>query len=554
VGGGAQIVSSRVEAGSKPDADSRVDAAATVDSGSTADAGSSVDLADAPSDGAGDIQGLLVSGPELESFAEAPLARKLCITTAEPTTVEVVVKRDDRVRWQRHFDSPSTSHALPLLGFLPDETYSVEVILHTSREGSVAIPEPLTITTDPLPDDWPPIHILTSKPEEMEPGYTLFSVQTRTGEKHYTLVLNEEGETVWYTELRTNELRQVSDGNILFIGEGEPRLMDMYGQIVHRWPDARHATPAPGSTPVDISVFHHELFPMENGNFLSLSRELEDLPQFPNSYTDLDSTAPATVVNDLVVEFVPETGEVLHRYAMHDLLDTGRIGYESLNEKYGGFDWGHTNAVIHVPSDDTYIVSVRFQDAVIKMSRQTGAIIWILGPHGNWAPEFRRYLLTPWGSPFEWPYHSHAPQVTDAGTLMLFDNGSQRALPPDPAQPLEDRYSRAVEYEIDEEAMTVSQVWSYGSDSDGRLYARMVGDADVLPQTGNVLITFGGLTYIDGKPVDTEEEHSYAAHIIEVTHDAKQETLFDVFIDDGIDGEGGWSVARATRFSSLYGD
>jgi arylsulfate sulfotransferase len=561
----------RLDAGDPPDAGDRFDAGDTFDAGDVeepgdaataitptptrTDAGMANDAgAEAATNDADGGHPLLVSGPELESFNRAPLARELRLTTSEPTTVEVVVERDDRIEWRRHFDDLATGHALPLLGFVPDETYSVRVTLYTAEGDSIPISDPLTIETDPLPDDWPPMQVLTSNPAQMEPGYTLLSVLSRSGATSYTMVLDNAGQPVWFTDRGTNELRQLPDGTILFIGSIDLRLMNMYGQVTQRWHGTQESNPAQGSIPVDVPVFHHEVFPMQNGNFLSLSRRITDVAQYPTSYTDLSSTAPASVVEELVVELVPETGEVAQLYSLHDILDPTRIGYDSLSNRYGGLDWGHANAVIHVPEDDTYIVSLRHQDAVVKIARSTGELIWILGAHENWSAKFQPYLLTPTGARFEWPYHSHSPQVTSSGTLMLFDNGNGRAIPPDGRMPGVDRYSRAVEYEIDARAMTISQVWAYGDETEERLYSSIVSDANAMPLTGNALITFGALVYIDGEPLDTDPDHNYGARIIEVTRDAAQTKLFDVFIDDGVNGRGGWTVARATRFSSLYGD
>ena len=88
--------------------------------------------------------------------------------------------------------------------------------------------------------------------------------------------------------------------------------------------------------------------------------------------------------------------------------------------------------------------------------------MWILGNHSNWAAEFQPYLLTPVG-PLEWPYHQHAPTITAEGTILLFDNGNDRASPFDgvPRMELSESYSRAVEYAIDEDSMEVTQVWEF---------------------------------------------------------------------------------------------
>ena len=145
-------------------------------------------------------------------------------------------------------------------------------------------------------------------------------------------------------------------------------------------------------------------------------------------------------------------------------------------------------------------MSLRHQDAQVKVDR-TGAARWILGPHGGWNEPWRDRLLQPQGD-LEWPYHGHGVEVTPAGTILLFDNGNNRALPFDEPMPSEDSYSRAVEYAVDEEALTVRQAWAYPGPDAEPFYSSFLSDADWLPRTGNVLITDGGRT----RPVETQRE------------------------------------------------
>lgn len=50
---------------------------------------------------------------------------------------------------------------------------------------------------------------------------------------------------------------------------------------------------------------------------------------------------------------------------------------------------------------------------------------------------------------------------------MIFDNGDNRNY----QQPCS--YSRTVEYEIDEEKMTIRQIWSYGKERDRETYSKI---------------------------------------------------------------------------------
>jgi len=223
-----------------------------------------------------------------------------------------------------------------------------------------------------------------------------------------------------------------------------------------------------------------------------------------------------------------------------------------LNSTTDGLDWTHSNAVSYRPEDDSIIVSVRHQDAVIKFSRATGQLDWILGPHENWSPQFQQYLLQPTGPGFRWQYHQHAPMWTGSGTLLLFDNGNHRASPFDGTTPdaPADAFSRAVEYNIDPQNMLVSQVWEYGEFSPERLFSSFISDADVLETTGNRLLTFGGVGFVDGVPSANLGLGELHPRIIEVTDDVVPVKVFELW---AYDPSGGRVTAfRGERIASLY--
>ena len=108
-------------------------------------------------------------------------------------------------------------------------------------------------------------------------------------------------------------------------------------------------------------------------------------------------------------------------------------------------------------------------------------------------------MLTPRDG-LEWQYHQHDPSVTEAGTFMVFDNGNNRAVPFEPQLPPTENASRAVEFAVDAEAKTVEQVWSYGDGGDDPIYSTFVSGAYHLPETGNVFVTFGGVTTDPDEP------------------------------------------------------
>ena len=142
-------------------------------------------------------------------------------------------------------------------------------------------------------------------------------------------------------------------------------------------------------------------------------------------------------------------------------------------------DWDHSNAIVYDEASDAYYVSVRHQDAIIKVNRSDETLEWILGTPANWESPFAEKRLTPVGE-VTWPYHQHSPQWQDDGTLLLYDNGLGNPGLPGPMET-----SRAVRYAVDSGTMTVAQVWE---DEAEDFMAPIAGDADRLPD-GSILVT-----------------------------------------------------------------
>lgn len=148
-----------------------------------------------------------------------------------------------------------------------------------------------------------------------------------------------------------------------------------------------------------------------------------------------------------------------------------------------GRNWANTNSVEYDASDDSIILSLRHQ-GVVKIGRDH-KVKWILAPKAGWKPELAKKLLQPINAKgkkiscdetgrcddpnFEFTFTQHAAWLSPKGTLTVFDNGDARYFE-QPAM-AEDKFSRFVEYKIDEKNMTVKQVWQYGKDRGYDFYA-----------------------------------------------------------------------------------
>ena len=502
---------------------------------------------------------------------EAPLGVRVEVAVNEP--VRLAIEIDDGERLDRlELDGEyRTAHGVPLVGLRPGRTHAVTFIA-TDPAGNHGRAPPLIIETDPLPEDFPPLAVTASRPERMEPGATLLNVY-RWGEEGpdndfgLLVAVDASGDVVWYyrAEHTIAHAIPLANGNLLYMAsvDGVWAILveiDLLGNVARRWHSRALADSAPAdSVLVDVDSLHHDLVELPSGNLLALGSEVRTFDDYPTS--DDDPVAPRArrdVVGDVIVEIAPD-GAVVQRWLLFDVVDPYRISYGSLGTGFWGdtyralghpdevSDWAHANALAYDPADDTFVVSLRHQDALVKVDR-TGAVRWILGPHDGWADPWRGRLLEPQGD-LEWPYHSHGVDVTPGGTILLFDNGNNRAMPFDPPLPAEASYSRAVEFEVDAAAMRVRQRWAYPRSEAERFYSSFLGDADWLPETGNVLITDGGRTRTIGTAGGEPEDRRWA-RILEVTRDDPAETVFVLVIDD--DTPTGWHVYRAGRWPAPF--
>lgn len=489
----------------------------------------------------------IVSDPSFSRAQYAPLAGALRVMTDVPSRVNVTVN-DGFESWSRSFYDYAEVHSIPLFGFKPGRTNEIIVTVRDRFRNSASADAPVTFITDPLPAGFPVLHTLVSNPDRMEPGYTLFRPVNVNASVGYVTIVDNTGQVVWYSSHPTVSLdvKQLSDGNLFIPAGAKFSEVNLLGETVKTW-----------NVPSTLSIDGHDGYPTDHDTFLYISDATRTIPDFPTSATDPNAaTQSASVQFDRIIEFSATNGTVLNNWSLIDMLDPLRIGYLTFVKTTQGWDTEHGNAVIEDPRDNTIIVSSRTQNAVVKFFRDTGKVKWILGPHENWGPEFQQYLLKPVGTPFEWNYAQHAPTITPRGTLLLYDDGNFRASPFDSTVPDSENYSRAVEYDINEETMEVKQVWEYGGNISEPLYTGSVGNAQWLPKTGNILINFGNVSYVNHARPSAYSTNATMCRVKEVTHDDVPEVLFDLEVFDQENTtatyRGHWDY-RSYRIPGLYG-
>jgi hypothetical protein len=413
--------------------------------------------------------------------------------------------------------------------------------------------------------DLPPIRMMRCDAVRREPGLMLFNVRgdSRASEgpahRGWLLSVDQSGTIacIHRSDRPVQGVRRKPDGNLLVtIVDGLVLEMTLDGRILRQWyATGRHRDRAPpkDGIPVEAETFHHGVNLGPNGNMLLLSMEIRDYDDWPGSVTDPNAPRErAKIVGDIVLEVRPD-GSKANEWRMLDLLDPYRLSYGSRANYWGArgypgtMDWCHANGTAYDARDDSILVSLRTQDAIIKVDRKTGRLRWILGVPDNWREPWSDKLLKPDAS-VAWQFHQHDCSITPTGTILCFDNGNHRAAPFAQPTPAAQSFSRAVEFAVDETSGTVRQVWSYGDAPGERLYAGFQGGAMRLPKsgnrTGNTFISYGGICSIAGKPAsgpdrfepgeaEQRDALDIRAQLIEVTPDK------EVVLDLRIGGEPG---------------
>ncbi len=425
---------------------------------------------------------------QLNPSGRAPLSAEIALTLSESATIEmrIVGQNGQPSDINKVFSNDETSVSIPIHGLYAD--YENTVILSFTRQDGTSLgSKTYSIQTESLIPEMPQISIDVANINEMAPGLTFVSYFGHVGVvlPQRPFMFDAYGDIRWYLNFSSdpvlgnlfydNGMERLQNGNFFF-GNGNNATIyeiDLFGTILNSWD-------MPGYS------FHHEVIEKPNGNFIATVNKLG-----------------AGTVEDYLIEIDRTSGSIINEWNLNQSLDNTRTTLTN-----DAVDWFHANAVTYDPVDDAIIVSGRTQ-GMVKLSAQN-EVIWIMSPHLDWGTagngeDLNQFLLQPIASDnsiitnqevldgfenhpdFEWNWYQHAPQILPNGNIILFDNGDNRNYT------LDEVYSRAVEYEIDQESMTIKQVWQYGKERGEETYSRIVSDVDYLPTEDHVIVTPGAI-------------------------------------------------------------
>ena len=358
--------------------------------------------------------------------------------------------------------------------------------------------------------------------------YTNDIIWARSGAAQYNslpmnFIVDTNGDIRWYmnqtnfTNYNTLNLdqrgnmmgiKQDVNGDLIF-GQGlRYYRMDLMGRLINN-----------NRLPRGFLDYSHDITEMPNGHLL--------LRVGKKDYIRPDGNV-VNSIRDHIIE-VDQIGEVIDVWDLPQILDPmrddllraldqGAVCVEIDQSKQGkteavvisapvmdipgvevGRNWAHVNSIEYDQKDDSLILSVRHQ-GVIKIGRNKD-VKWILGTPAGWKEPLKSKVLKPVDHngkiltcndkecediEFDWPWMQHAANLTTKNTLVVFDNGDARGLEQPAISTM--KYSRGVEYRINENKMTVEQVWEYGKERGFSWYAPVTSNIRYFPETNSMMM------------------------------------------------------------------
>lgn len=429
----------------------------------------------------GDSLGLSSSNVVLNPAGRSPLSAYASFETPFVGKIKVVVpgKTTVGISMEHTYDRNTSDYdELPILGLYHSYSNPVEFHFLDIEENLLSI-DTVDIQTQTL-TNIPQFKVIQNNlPADEDMVYM------EIGSRH---AFDQNGDLRWvYENGPANQFfDRMPDGNWIVSSYRDiviyhwPHFfeMDMFGRVIEEY-----------EIP---NLGHHEIRLADDANtFLICS----------NSHKMTFGTFGDVGTNqeDVIIEISRETGQVSRSYDLNEILDNTR---ETLI--FATDDWFHANSIVQDMGadgisgtiDDAIIVSGRHQGTVAKINRSFGTLQWLISAHEGWGPEHQPYLLTPVdesGSPIDisninfWPYGQHSAILLPNGNVFVYDNGNNRGFYKENPKP-ENQYSRAVEYKVNEENMTVEKVWEF--DYNRQIFTAATGEVDYLPETNGRLISF----------------------------------------------------------------
>jgi hypothetical protein len=269
-------------------------------------------------------------------------------------------------------------------------------------------------------------------------GFYIVTPTLGAGAARYAVIFDDHGVPVWWdTEdpAPPSDAKVLSNGTIAWWSNTAPHGDDyeihgLDGTLLKTFFAATGRTDS------------HEFQETPNGNYLLISYQ-------PREHVDLTpyGGGPDDSVTDAVIEALNPNNEPLWSWSTQGhigLAETGRWWPTALASNPR--DIVHMNAIEPV-GNDAILISLRHTDAVYKIDKTTGEVVWKLG--GTWTPKSLTLNGDPEGAYPLGGQHDVRVQTVGPETMTITIHDNRTNLPGSP---------RAIRYEINEATKTATLV------------------------------------------------------------------------------------------------
>jgi hypothetical protein len=317
------------------------------------------------------------------------------------------------------FNTPLTAekseeHALSLLGLTSDTVYYYRVV--TWDGGNGAASDVKTIRTGDLPVGMPS---LTLEGE----GHDQLTLVPILGVTTAVTVISPQGEIVWYhtddRDLDIYRVRLADDGKSVLYNAAS-----VSGDPADNSELVRVALDGSEQSSIPVPLLAHDFVELPDGTLAAIVVE----------YRDFEGTP---LRGDTIVE-VGLDGTLTTVWSAWDCFDPAEVLGDDV-----AHGWTFANALDYDAAEDAYYLGMRNFSSITKINRSSGECEWVLGSSAStieFAAGSARFL------------HQHQFEVL-GDHILVFDNEGARG-----------DESRVLEYVLDLEQNTATEVWSYTAD------------------------------------------------------------------------------------------
>lgn len=404
-----------------------------------------------------------------------PLCRKIVVVTKEPVSLTGFVVTKDEPGYSPSvplFSEEGTEHEFWFYGLLEEREFAYWISINSKNGPTVAA----GCFDVPLVGDPKPVveGLITDTGTTFTDWYMVFHQFGWSGDRYRSLyIFDRLGRLRFWHPDSTGYLTMtqvMSNGDL---------VSNRYSEIIGLQPDGSQ----------------YQLFDIQlNQPYFRASHHKPYIPDWDTDYAVLiyaeqgpglecDLVTPTdNMIGDGMVE-IDQNGLEVWRWSIFDHLDEipqDAMGQGICQTHFWGssyFDWTHANAVMPVPGDNAYMISLRNIDRVVKVDRGTGDIIWQMGE----GLDFEWVGNEPESD--KWFHMQHDPKFHPGNRFIIYDNGVWHG-----------SWSRALELDVDQDNMTVSLLWEYRVP-----YHQSEGNIE-LHENGNLLIASGSSHLITELP------------------------------------------------------